>query len=406
MSLNLCTYCGVHHDNPDEHIFTYVESNDALNKRGLLDPITLEPFIDPVELVCGHTFSRSSIENVFLTKKECPECRRKVSKFHETSRIVREQLNQLEVWCPNKCRAHVERQSLTNHLTTKCPITKIFCLNKYKGEQCKFNGIRNELDKHEVECNFRILKCEGKCGVVFCEEPNHNCIHYLSQKSQQMIKLINQMQPQLNTVITQVNDAKLNSGSHGLKLFLQERKIEEQDTKLQEQNTILRTQDTKILILEKRAIIQGKKINSLITEVQVLTKEYHDNKFKILKENAIKGDILSQIQVGKIFEYGNEYVTKNEPQAKLWYEKAQAQDSKMAMQCLKSLEKNTSSNKRALLESETDEKDEKDEKTDDNSITYKKQKTDYGFVFGKSLWDKGVNFSKSLLESKTNEDTK
>lgn len=395
MSLDLCKECGEFHDNPKEHLFTYVEPNDILNKRGLIDSITLEPFIDPVELNCGHTFSQYSIENVFLTKKECPECRKKVSKFHQTSRIVREQVNQLEVWCPNKCKAHVERQFLPNHLTQQCPITKIFCHNKYNEEQCKFYGIRDELDKHENECKFRILACEGKCGVVSFEEPNHNCIHYLSKQSKQMIELINKMHPELQQI-------KKHLREQDKTLTIHKSYIQEKDTKMKEKDTI-------ISFLEKKSIIQDQKLHKLTEEIHVINKEAYDNKFKLLKENAVKGDIMTQIQVGKIFENGNKYVMKNIELAQLWYGKAKAQDSKMAMNYMKSLEnepESTPSQKRAfyLLEpSNSHGTDNQFDTLGDNpsTSTSKKLKTDFGVVFGKSGWE-----NKSSESSKPNDDTK
>ena len=36
-----CTECGVIHAKPNEHKFIYIDLDDTLNKRGLVDPITL-----------------------------------------------------------------------------------------------------------------------------------------------------------------------------------------------------------------------------------------------------------------------------------------------------------------------------------------------------------------------------
>ena len=370
--MSICKECGEQHDNPKEHIFTYVDSNELLNKRGLVDSVTLEPFIDPVELGCGHTFSRYSIESALATKKECPECRKKSTKLTETSRIVREQVNQLEVICPNKCGKTVERQSLGNHLSEKCSITKVSCTNKYKEENCKFYGIREDLEKHTHECSFRILDCEGKCGVIAIEQMPpyhpHSCIHFLCQKTKQMIEIIKQMHPELQQVkqkyLLQENTLNIHKGY-----------IQEKDTKMKERDNI-------ISFLEKKSLIQDEKISKLTEELHLLNKEAYDNKFKILKEQAVKGDIMAQIQVGRIFEDGNKYIMKNIEFAKLWYGKAQAQDSKMATECLKSLEIESWTKKRTLGVSDT---------LDDTPSNTKKQKTDYGVSFGKSLWDDKTN---------------
>ena len=148
--MSLCKECGEIHANPNEHIYVYVDSPELLNKRGLVDSLTLEPFIDPVELPCRHTFTRTSIESALSNKKECPECRKKTSKINETSRIVREQVNQLEVVCPNKCGVNIERQMLQHHLVDKCENRKIACPNKYKEESCKFYGVKNDLETHNI----------------------------------------------------------------------------------------------------------------------------------------------------------------------------------------------------------------------------------------------------------------
>lgn len=370
--MSICKDCGEQHDNPKEHIFTYVDSNELLNKRGLVDSVTLEPFIDPVELGCGHTFSRYSIESALATKKECPECRKKSTKLTETSRIVREQVNQLEVICPNKCGKTVERQSLGNHLSEKCSITKVSCTNKYKEENCKFYGIREDLEKHTHECSFRILDCEGKCGVIAIEQMPpyhpHSCIHFLCQKTKQMIEIIKQMHPELQQVkqkyLLQENTLNIHKGY-----------IQEKDTKMKERDNI-------ISFLEKKSIIQDEKISKLTEELHLINKEAYDNKFKLLKEQAVKGDIMAQIQVGRIFEDGNKYIMKNIEFAKLWYGKAQAQDSKMATECLKSLEIESWTKKRTLGVSDT---------LDDTPSNTKKQKTDYGVSFGKSMWDDKTN---------------
>jgi hypothetical protein len=375
MSLtNVCKECGEVHVNPKEHIFTYVDSHELLNKRGLVDSITLEPFIDPVELSsCGHTFSRYSIESSLATKKECPECRKKTySTPKDTSRIIREQVNQLDVICPNKCGVNVERQSLANHLLENCPVIKAFCPNKYKEESCKFYGVKTELEKHINECPFRVLDCEGKCGVIaICQmppHPTHNCIHFLSQKTRQMIEIIKQMHPELH----QVKQVQL---QHEQSITIHKTYIQTQDTKMKERDNL-------ISFLEKKSIIQDEKINALNQEVHLLNKEAYDTKFKLLKEKAVTGDVMTQIEVGKIFENGNKYVMKNVDLAKLWYGKAQAQDSKMATECLKSLENESWTKKRTLGDSDT---------LDDTSSNTKKQKTDYGVSFGKSMWDDKTN---------------
>ena len=248
MSLNSCVECGERHAIPNEHIFTYVESNDKLNKRGLVDSITLEPFIAPVDLSCGHTFSQHSIGHVFLTTKACPECRTESSTFNETSRIIRSQVNQLDVWCPRKCGINVERHSLRNHLADNCPnIKQHYCPNKYKEESCKFYGIRHDLEKHKNECLFRVIDCEGKCGLVLFQDPNHNCITFLSQKTKKIMEIITQMLiPELKTYQSQIKES--NS------------KITQLESQISVQNTHIRSQNTQISVQSKDIDAQNIKI--------------------------------------------------------------------------------------------------------------------------------------------------
>jgi hypothetical protein len=153
---------------------------------------------------------------------------------------------------------------------------------------------------------------------------SHNCIQLLSQKSKQMIEFITQMHPAIVQLQQHIQ-------IHGHTLNIHKGYIQEKETKLKERDTL-------ISFLEKKSIIQDEKISKLTEELHLINKEAYDNKFKLLKEKAVKDDIMAQIEVGRIFENGNKYIMKNVEFAKLWYGKAQAQDSKMAIQCLKSLE--------------------------------------------------------------------
>ena len=208
--------------------------------------------------------------------------------------------------------------------------------------------------------------------------PTHNCIHFLSQKTLQMIDIIKQMHPKLINLEHQYQHQKNTLNIH--KGYIQEK-----DTKMKERDNI-------ISFLEKKSLIQDEKISKLTEELHLLNKEAFDSKFKILKEQAVKGDIMAQIQVGRIFEDGNKYIMKNVEFAKLWYGKAQAQDSKMATECLKTLENESWTKKRTLGVSDT---------LDDTPSNIKKQKTDYGVSFGKSMWDDKTNQKPSNSDATT-----
>jgi uncharacterized protein (DUF3084 family) len=222
---------------------------------------------------------------------------------------------------------------------------------------------------------FRILDCEGKCDAIAIANPNHNCIHFLSEKSKKMIAIIKQIHPELKTIKQ--------------KLLIQE----------QQYSTQMKEKDTQISSLEKQMSLQDKKLTDLSTAINILNKESNLNKFKILKENAVMGDTISQIQLGKILETGNEYINKNEKQAIFWYERAKAENSMIAKECLKSLENEnkTFGSKRSLVEIDMSEP---------GDIVYdsssKRQKIDHGFVFGKSLLDnKSKPISASVITGET-----
>ena len=70
-SASQCQQCGYAH-NPDtsDHIFVY---STAKIPHKLLDPLTLLPFVEPVILnICGHIFSRRSLQDSLAVHAACP----------------------------------------------------------------------------------------------------------------------------------------------------------------------------------------------------------------------------------------------------------------------------------------------------------------------------------------------
>ena len=343
--MSLCKGCGVSHINLTEHIYTYVESHEILKKRGLIDSLSLEPFIDPVDLPCGHTFTRTTIAQSLNIKKECPECRKKTTKIQETSRIIREQCEQLEVVCPNNCCKNVERQSLANHLLEKCPIIKYNCTNHHKGNACYYNGVKTELINHMKVCMYRILDCEGKCGVIAVDDKNHNCLSYMYKQLTLVAhfskKKFEEQELKLNEQELKLKVQELKLNTIDINIFEREKQIKEQYIRFNEYQHIIKEKDDNYTLFKNKLVFQEKQINEIKTEVNIFTKEYNEKKFKLLYENAEKGDIASQLEIAKIYEHGN---TKDINLAKYWYKKAQDQDSKIASQCLKLLESDINTN--------------------------------------------------------------
>ena len=265
---NPCKECGVLHENPNDHEFIYTDSNDILNKRGLVDSLTLQPFYEPIELNCGHTFSKSSIEEAFRNKKECPMCRKRTSKINETNQIIKNQVNDLEVKCPNQCDLKIERQFLKTHLLD-CPKLKKNCLNKCDDKKCDFVGIKTEMDEHIKVCELRTITCNGigQCSIVALHLEEHNCFTDLIKKvstvinhTSQIHKLeINSLKNALNTQGQIINQQKLRIEQHTdyIKKYQDEIKLLHNNTSiqnslLQSQKKTIEAQEYKIKYFDKR----------------------------------------------------------------------------------------------------------------------------------------------------------
>ena len=274
-----CTECGVLHENPNDHEFIYTDSNDILNKRGLVDSLTLQPFYEPIELNCGHTFSKSSIEEAFRNKKECPICRKKSIKLNSTHTIIRNQLNDLEVKCPNQCDLKLERQFLKTHLLN-CPNVKTSCLNKCDDKKCNFIGIKTEMNEHIKVCELRTITCngEGKCSIVALNLEEHNCFRYLKKN----IGL--EFQKMYYTSTTEINklkaEQKLNTdnisklmnviGSYQKIIYEQKKTIEQTTNSIKEHKDECNKHHS--MILSQNQIIQSQehKLNSIDKKVSKL----------------------------------------------------------------------------------------------------------------------------------------
>ena len=180
-----CIDCGhqQHLDNPGDHKFEYIKSDEELLQEGLTCPLTLEPLFDAVDLPCGHTFSKYAITAHFqIKKKGCPVCKSLCNKLTSVSIIIRNILDKLQIRCPKQCGAIIERSTIKDHLKI-CPSTLVFCSNKLKGEQCMHTAIRKNMNIHEItECNFRIMPCPGNCGIIARDFGTHNCVIHLKNE--------------------------------------------------------------------------------------------------------------------------------------------------------------------------------------------------------------------------------
>ena len=69
---SMCPICHIAHiDQEEHHQFSYVDTEETLLEADIVDPITLEPYYDPVSTPCRHTFSCRTIQQC----KKCPLCK-------------------------------------------------------------------------------------------------------------------------------------------------------------------------------------------------------------------------------------------------------------------------------------------------------------------------------------------
>ena len=103
MSENMCYVCGnFHTEDNDAHEFTYVLSLEELQDLGYIDPLTLEPVYDPVNLAepCEHTFSRATIVRALTCKEECPLDRspQNIKHIRKAPLLIKTMLDKLKVF--------------------------------------------------------------------------------------------------------------------------------------------------------------------------------------------------------------------------------------------------------------------------------------------------------------------
>ena len=88
--------------------FNYVE--DTISE--LVCAVCLDPFVEPLETSCGHTFCKQCIHD--LTTNSCPQCRQIIDldEVVPPNRIITNILGQLKVYCPHKdegCKNEIAR---------------------------------------------------------------------------------------------------------------------------------------------------------------------------------------------------------------------------------------------------------------------------------------------------------
>ena len=146
--------------------------------------------------VCGQHFCETCLQQWFRKqgREVCPHCRSEGKKFvHITNRALKREIDDLKIYCTNhkvgckwvgelctlkthlesekgcdyievnctnKCKAHVKRKDLADHLTQHCPLRKYKC--QHCGEENTYQIIT---ERHYGMCPNYPLDCPNGCGA-------------------------------------------------------------------------------------------------------------------------------------------------------------------------------------------------------------------------------------------------
>jgi len=119
----------------------------------------LKPFQNPVIVNgCGHEFCEGCLRSALSRKAVCPLCREPVEKGDKgftKLRRVEQQLQELQVVCPNEgCGAQFKQCDLESHLLA-CPHEPLQCVHAEYG--CSFAAPRRSFGNHASNCVYEKL---------------------------------------------------------------------------------------------------------------------------------------------------------------------------------------------------------------------------------------------------------
>ncbi|XP_052538872.1 E3 ubiquitin-protein ligase LNX isoform X2 [Tympanuchus pallidicinctus] len=126
----LCVTCGQAHLPEENHLYSYTEEVDD----DLICHICLQPLLQPLDTLCGHTFCAACLTNFLLEKDFCPMDRKLVAlqNCRKSSILVNNLLDKLMVSCPftEHCSEVVQRGHLEQHFQTQCKGASHYGLTK------------------------------------------------------------------------------------------------------------------------------------------------------------------------------------------------------------------------------------------------------------------------------------
>ncbi|XP_030904768.2 E3 ubiquitin-protein ligase LNX isoform X1 [Melopsittacus undulatus] len=126
----LCVTCGQAHLPEENHLYSYTEVVDD----DLICHICLQPLLQPLDTLCGHTFCTACLTNFLVEKDFCPMDRKPVilQTCRKASILVNNLLDKLMVSCPftEHCSEVMQRGHLQQHFQTQCKGASHYGLTK------------------------------------------------------------------------------------------------------------------------------------------------------------------------------------------------------------------------------------------------------------------------------------
>ncbi|KFQ37135.1 E3 ubiquitin-protein ligase LNX, partial [Merops nubicus] len=126
----LCVTCGQAHLPEENHLYSYTEEVDD----DLICHICLQPLLQPLDTLCGHTFCTACLTSFLVEKDFCPMDRKLVilQTCRKSSILVNNLLDKLMVSCPftEHCSEVMQRGHLEQHFQTQCKGASHYGLTK------------------------------------------------------------------------------------------------------------------------------------------------------------------------------------------------------------------------------------------------------------------------------------
>lgn len=126
--------------------------------ENLICPVCRVALIDPITTSCDHVFCRDCFSQSYAITKICPIDRTNLMVPHDigpTHRLILNQLDSLEVRCPNKadgCTKLLPRSMVQNHVTKYCEYSMVPC----KDSDCGRDVRRKDAEK---ACLHKTVQC-------------------------------------------------------------------------------------------------------------------------------------------------------------------------------------------------------------------------------------------------------